>query len=375
MDSVKQTIRGVARGLVGATAATGACLTSVVLAPSNPAPAFAFLCLIFAGLSGFGGRYAVLSAVGVGALELAFILPGQGFAVANPDDALALIGTIGAGLLIAWRAGSARSRVTELEAELHASESKKREATLLLEEVAHRVVNDFAILSAHAAMTAHRAAAEETRAVLADLKARLVVLGRMYRHLRIDRRDDGPVAAAMFLTELCGDLQQVMFGSRPMTLRLAIEPVSLPREIVVVVGLILNELLTNVHKHAFPDERCGTVSVLFARHAFRPDRIQLVVSDDGVGFVRRPEREETRGWRLVDALAAQLDGDVSYARIDGSTIATLEFPAPPRQGIDRDRTAVADRADIARVEAPRLSISRIALAFTSCWSADRARAA
>lgn len=335
MQTMKQIVRSAARALIGATAVTISCLVSVVLAPTSPTPSLVFSCFAFAALGAFSGRSAVLAAVGIGALELALILPGQGFAVSNPDDALGLIGVIGAGLLIAVRAGRSDARLLALTEALHEEAAAAQSEAVFLDELSHRILNDFAMLAAFVSAEARAAETAETRAALQQVSGRVITLGRVYRHLRVRRPDSGEIDSRAFLTELCDDLQQARAGLRPLSIYLAIEPVALASDEMAVVGLILNELLTNVYKHAFPNGRAGELSIVFDRHRSRRDRVQLIVTDDGVGFVKRGTSDEHLGRRLIGALAAKLDGEFSYARLDGLTMATLEFP------LRRDRALLA----------------------------------
>lgn len=326
MNRMKQTIRGAARALVGAIVVTCACLASVILAPASPGPALVFSSFAFAALGLLSGRSAVLGAVGVGALELAFILPGQGFAVSHPDDALGLIGAIGAGLLIAASAGRSDGQKLALTQALHDQTAAARNAATFLDELSHRVVNDFAMLAASVSIETRAAGTPETRTALDRVGERLSVLGRVYRYLQIDKQGADRIDSRAFLTDLYANLEQARAGLRPLSTRLAIEPLGLTLGQMAVVGLILNEVLTNIHKHAYPDGRAGKLSIVFDHHRSRRDRVQLIVTDDGVGFGKRGESNAHNGRRLIIALAAKLDGDFSYARIDGLTMATLEFP-------------------------------------------------
>ena len=70
------------------------------------------------------------------------------------------------------------------------------------------------------------------------------------------------------------------------------------------MGLIVNELITNAIKHAFPDGRSGTVCVSLEEED--EHRLRLTVEDDGIGF--RQPRSSGTGQRLVTALAQQLGG-------------------------------------------------------------------
>jgi PAS domain S-box-containing protein len=81
----------------------------------------------------------------------------------------------------------------------------------------------------------------------------------------------------------------------------------------VPVGLIINELVTNALKYAFPDDATGTISVRTALPS--SDRIRLTVEDDGVGLPASFSMKHTGslGMQLVSGLAAQINGEVSVS--------------------------------------------------------------
>ena len=91
------------------------------------------------------------------------------------------------------------------------------------------------------------------------------------------------------------------------------------------VGLIINELLTNTLKYAFPDQRAGRVRVTFERE---PQAYCLRVSDDGVGMVAGTETASGLGQRLVRAMASQLRGslEIGPGPNASGTCATVRFP-------------------------------------------------
>jgi two-component sensor histidine kinase len=102
----------------------------------------------------------------------------------------------------------------------------------------------------------------------------------------------------------------------------------------VPCGLILNELISNCLKHAFPLGHSGTVHVGF--HA-AGDQLCLVVRDDGIGMPADVDLERTNslGWRLIRALVQQLGGFVQ-CHTAGGTVVELRFA---RQNAPPDRTA------------------------------------
>ena len=91
-------------------------------------------------------------------------------------------------------------------------------------------------------------------------------------------------------------------------------------------GLILHELFSNALKHAFPDERPGTIEVALRRAAHQ---VTLSVRDTGVGFPPAFDvrRTDSLGLKLVSMLTEQLEGTITL-ECDGGTTLTLAFPLP-----------------------------------------------
>ena len=161
----------------------------------------------------------------------------------------------------------------------------------------------------------------EARAALASTADRIQVVGRVQERLKL-ADSQAVVDTREFICELCDDLKAALLSVRSLVLKVEAE-----RHLCVAVGLVLNELLANALKHAFPDDQAGNVAVRFAREG---ESYCLTVSDDGVGM--SPERRSKQpglGGRLMRSLAAQLGGTMTVARAnDGpGTMARLCFPA------------------------------------------------
>ena len=102
---------------------------------------------------------------------------------------------------------------------------------------------------------------------------------------------------------------------------------TLPLDAAIPCGLIVNELLVNAFKHAFPEGRRGVITVSAQRQAAR---ITLGVSDDGVGLppgaLRKPGHI---GFDVVHALARQLRGELTFGRENGTNVSlSFEEPTP-----------------------------------------------
>jgi two-component sensor histidine kinase len=101
--------------------------------------------------------------------------------------------------------------------------------------------------------------------------------------------------------------------------------VLLPTDRAIPIGLIVNELVTNAVKYAFPGESSGTVTVLLKRV---PGELRLTVADDGKGV--DPRRADSGlGRLLVEGFAQQLGGQV--ARESGSRGTTVRLIFPSRE--------------------------------------------
>ncbi|GAA0308636.1 hypothetical protein GCM10009087_18330 [Sphingomonas oligophenolica] len=320
-------IRLSVRSLLSVALVSLVVLGYAIAAPISAAPAFALICLAFAITAILGGRAAALAAIAVGALESAFVLPGEGFAVSNPGDALSLIAAITTGLLIAWYVG----RVDVLREDVRTSSQIANWKSVAHSELTHRLTNDLSIMVAMASLKGREAKSVETREALNDLGERLVVLGRVYQRLDVrDRDQDDNVSAREFLYDLCDDLQLSTLSMSSLALQLDVDDmVRLPIRTLSVVGLIINELLTNVRKHAYPERDGGQVLLYLHRHVFLPNCLELVVTDDGAGFAGGMIRREASGSNLLSMLASQIGGTLFYSRILQTTVATLQFPAPP----------------------------------------------
>jgi two-component sensor histidine kinase len=109
-------------------------------------------------------------------------------------------------------------------------------------------------------------------------------------------------------------------------LHIDIKDVSLDADRAVPCGLIVNELVTNALKYAFPDGRSGTVTVAMQQDN---DQIRLIVSDDGVGMRADFDLAETEslGIQLVNMLTNQLDGTVTMDVAQGTRF-TICFKKP-----------------------------------------------
>ena len=196
---------------------------------------------------------------------------------------------------------------------------------LLLQELTHRVKNSLQFIAATVMIESRSHQSGQGRAALERVSHRITALGHLYSKLTSADTVEA-VDAASYLEELCRDLIASVQkeGDTSIVLKTDIESERLPTDRAIPIGLIVNELVTNAVKYAFPGEAKGTVMVSLKRG---PGELRLTVADDGQGL--DPRRADSGlGGRLVDGFAQQLGGQVEWKSGRHGTTVQLILPLP-----------------------------------------------
>jgi chemotaxis protein methyltransferase CheR len=198
---------------------------------------------------------------------------------------------------------------------------------ILMQELTHRVKNSLQFIASMVMIEARSQMSSEGKAALERVANRITALGQLYSKLSKTDTVEA-VDAANYLNELCHDLIASINkeGNTSIVLKTDIENEILPTDRAISIGLIVNELVTNAVKYAFPTEAKGTVMVTLKRV---PGELRLTVADDGQGL--DPQRADSGlGGRLVDGFARQLGGQIE--RKSGSQGTTVLLILPSREG-------------------------------------------
>jgi two-component sensor histidine kinase len=210
---------------------------------------------------------------------------------------------------------SVRARTAQLSATL-----KERE--VLLQEIHHRVKNNLQVISSLINMQVRRLEEGASRDALTECQARVYTIALIHETL-YESRDYCEMPFSDYVRSLATSVFQLAGSPELISLRLELEPVTLPVDRAIPCGLILNELIVNALKHAFPDGRSGSIRVQLQRRDSR--RVALVVGDDGIGVREAgPASGGELGMQLVHTLAQQIHADLSVKHAAGTTI-ELEF--------------------------------------------------
>jgi len=198
---------------------------------------------------------------------------------------------------------------------------------MLMQELTHRVKNSLQAIASMVMIEARSHKSGEGKAALERVSHRIDALGQLYAKLSKTDTVDA-VDAATYLDDLCRDLVASvhMEGSASIVLRTDIESELLPTDQAIPLGLIVNELVTNALKYAFPSKTKGTVMVTLKRV---PGALRLTVADDGKG-IDITRVDSGLGGRLVEGFAQQLGGQIE--RESGSQGTTVHLILPSREG-------------------------------------------
>jgi two-component sensor histidine kinase len=206
--------------------------------------------------------------------------------------------------------GIALSRKQQMAALVRANEEKE----VLLKEIHHRVKNNLQIISSLLRLKDKHSGDERGEEILRDSQDRIRAMAAVHS-LLYKSKNFAEINFGDYIREMAGQLFR-SYNARPQTISLLIhaEDVRLSIDTAIPCGLILNELVSNALKHAFPGGREGEIRVEMSRDQ---NSVRIVFADNGVGFPEGVDfrNTETLGLQLVHMLVAQLGGAIE---IDGN---------------------------------------------------------
>jgi two-component sensor histidine kinase len=225
----------------------------------------------------------------------------------------------GAALVGALVEEEVRRRTRELQAALDERSRRFR-------DLDHLTRNNLQTLSSIVLLKARRTRDEAARRGLLNMAERITALSAVHRLLD-PANVSGCFDVAAFLEDLAGDLATTV-DARQIRLELDLEPLDVPEREAAAIALLLNELITNALRHAFPGGRKGRVSIA-ARRSEGGGRI--VVEDDGIGLSRATPPGEAFGRQLSEMLARQIKAELLWEDAAPGTRAVLVLGRGPER--------------------------------------------
>jgi two-component sensor histidine kinase len=199
-----------------------------------------------------------------------------------------------------------------------------KEKETLLQEIHHRVKNNLQVVSSLINIQQRKLGPGAPRQALQECQTRVHAIALIHDKL-YQSRDYSRVPFSQYARDLAANVFHAAGVSSGVKLEVEMGEVALGVDKAIPCGLILNELVTNALKHAFPEERPGTVRVELSQTA--AGRVRLAVSDDGVGLPDGLDirHSDTLGMQLVCTLAEQLAAKLEAIRASAGTLFEIQF--------------------------------------------------
>ncbi len=227
-----------------------------------------------------------------------------------------------------------RARAQE---ELHASLKEKE---VLLRELHHRVKNNLQVISSLLDLQSEDIHDEQARDIFLEAQNRIRSMAHIHEQL-YQSSNLAELDVHAYITQLAHTLLQ-SYGKPGISLVIDVTDVALDVDTAVSCGLIINELMSNSLKYAFPREQRPTDSpneIRITLQSHDATTLLLQVNDNGIGFPDMLSEEHhtlSFGLRLVKMLARQLKGEIEIDGSDGTNIVIIfERPAYPPRSVKR----------------------------------------
>ena len=213
--------------------------------------------------------------------------------------------------------------ITEQKAARAAIMTSLREKALLLKELHHRTKNNLQIISSLLSLQSVALAIKQPEDMFKDIQGRIHSMALIHEQL-YQSGSFSDIDTDQYVKALITNITR-SFGASNVSFIISTHGVLWNPDVAMSCGLILNELVTNAFKYAFPAGE-GQIYVNITREE---QRYIIVVQDDGIGLPEglSLEKATSLGLQLVTTLAKQLGGTIEFARAKGTKL-TIRFPAP-----------------------------------------------
>jgi PAS domain S-box-containing protein len=192
-----------------------------------------------------------------------------------------------------------------------------KEKEVLIQEINHRVKNNMQIISSLLSLQANHTSSDEAAEILKESRGRVksmaMIHEKLYHSSNLSRLN-----MAEYLNNLVSDiLRSYSSVSSKVSSNVDVDDIYLNINTALPMGLMVNELVSNSIKHAFPEGE-GNISI---KLEYDGEKYILTVSDNGIGLPEDvdPFESSSLGLKLVNSLSIQLEGDLSVLRDDETT--------------------------------------------------------
>jgi PAS domain S-box-containing protein len=199
-----------------------------------------------------------------------------------------------------------------------------KEKEVMLKEIYHRVKNNLQVVNSILSIQVQSIKDDDARKVFIESSTRIKAMGLVHEML-YRTGDLSHIELGKYAGELFKNLNEI-YRAKDNHIEFIVnsEDVQLNLENAIPCGLILNELISNTFKYAFPNGHSGKITLIIQKHK---KNIVLIYGDNGIGLPLEVDfyHTHTLGLQLINKLTKQIDGTVTLNR-DKGTVFTLTFP-------------------------------------------------
>ena len=226
--------------------------------------------------------------------------------------------------------------VTDMRAEARVKDALIRDKAMLLQEVQHRVANSLQIIASVLMQSARRVQSEEARGHLTNAHHRVMSIAALQRQLSMSI--DCDVELLSYFNQLCQSLGASMIADPGrLSIQVTVDDSAVAADVSVSLGLIVTELVINALKHAFPEERAGTITVDYRSSG---SDWTLSVIDNGIGMAPGDDAPKPGlGSGIVQALANNLLAEIQVTDARPGTAVSITHQE--RVGLQSDLPSAA----------------------------------
>ncbi len=193
------------------------------------------------------------------------------------------------------------------------------EKEILLQEIHHRVKNNLQFISSLLGLQSEHIEDKKALSALQEGQDRVQSMALIHQNLYQENNLTGVDMKDYFIKLIRSLFDSYNIRKDQISLQLDIEDLNLDVDSVIPIGLIVNELVSNCLKYAFPDKRKGIITVSLQES---DEGLEVIVADDGIGMPQDLQADlgSSFGYRLVNVFKDQLKADLSIENNNGTKV-------------------------------------------------------
>lgn len=185
-----------------------------------------------------------------------------------------------------------------------------KEKEILLQEVHHRVKNNLQIISSILNLQTRSIRDPKIHELIKETRYRIMSMSFIH-DLLYQTKDFTNIDFSKYLQNITSNIMNTYTLNKNIALKLETQPIFLNLDNAIPCGLIVNELITNAFKYAFPEGNQGEIKVVLTLQA---KKVVLSVADNGIGINKQIDYKTTDslGFQLINSLVSQIGGELTY---------------------------------------------------------------